>query len=190
VRTRAEKNEKKEINPLLAAVKIICSSLLFEYNDLKHHVFAIEQLQRAAYASTNKAPIFESLTFTDVNMEWIMKCLDFFRYHMMNRENFTLADAVEDLSALQKPTAWQESLKNGALPLSKYWKGTYSYMDPKEQKKLRALADDDDSDTYYHDHNIDEGKIQVRLENAYHALIMTRTDEYSPLSLTSNQSVS
>jgi len=80
---------------------------------------------------------------------------------MMNRENFTLADAIEDLSPLQKPTAWQESLKNGALPLSKYWKGTYSYMDPKEQKKLRALADDDDSDTYYHDHNIDEGKIQV-----------------------------
>ncbi|KAJ4338446.1 hypothetical protein N0V87_003989 [Didymella glomerata] len=159
VRTRAERNEK-EINPLLAAVKIICSSMLFEHNDLKHHVFAIEQLQRAAYASTNKAPIFEGLNLTDVNMDWIMKCLDFFRYHMMNRENFTLADAMEDLSALQKPIAWQEPLKNGALPLSKHWKGTYSYMDPKEQKKLRALPDDDDSDTYYHDHNIDEGKIQ------------------------------
>ena len=34
-------------------------------------------------------------------------------------------------------------------------------MDPKEQKKLRALSDDDDSDVYFSDKNIDEGKIQV-----------------------------
>ncbi|KAF1930806.1 uncharacterized protein M421DRAFT_58030 [Didymella exigua CBS 183.55] len=160
VRTRSEKTVKKDTNPMLAAVKIICSSLLFEHDNLKHHVFAIEQLQRAAYASTNKAPIYEGLKLTDVNMEWIMKCLDFFRYHMMNRETFTLADAMEDLSALQKPTAWQEPLRNGALPLSKHWKGTYSFLDPKEQTKLRALPDDDDSDTYFSDKNIDEGKIQ------------------------------
>jgi hypothetical protein len=161
VRTRSEKNEKKEINPMLAAVKIICSSLLFEHRDLKHHVFAIEQLQRAAYASTNKYPVYEGLNLTDVNMEWTMKCLDFFRYHMMNRDTFTLTDAMEDLSALQKPTAWQEPLKNGVIPLSKHWKGTYSFLDPKEQKKLRSLSDDDDSDTYFSDKNIDEGKIQV-----------------------------
>jgi hypothetical protein len=29
---------------------------------------------------------------------------------------------------------------------------------------LTWIPDDDDSDTYYHDHNIDEGKIQVGLE--------------------------
>lgn len=161
VRTRSETNVKKEINPMLAAVKIICSSLLFELDDLKHHVFAVEQLQRAAYASTNSAPIYEGLYYTDINMAWVMKCLDFFRYHMMDRQTMTLSDAMEDLSALQKPTAWQEPLRNGALPLSKHWKGTYSFLDPREQKKLRTLPDDDDSDTYYSDHNIDEGKIQV-----------------------------
>ncbi|KAF2632261.1 hypothetical protein BU25DRAFT_331547 [Macroventuria anomochaeta] len=160
-RTRSEKNEKKEINPMLTAVKIMCSPLLFEHEDLKHHIFAIEQLQRAAYAVTNKAPIYEGLNYTDVNMEWIMKCLDFFRYHMMNRETMTLSDAMEDLSALQKPTAWQEPLKQGAYPLSKHWKGTYSFLDPNEQRKLRALPDDHDSDIYFSDKNIDEGKIQL-----------------------------
>lgn len=172
MRTRSEKNDKKEINPMLAAVKIICSSLLFEHDDLKHHVFAIEQLQRVAYASTNKAPIYEGLNYHDVNMEWIMKCLDFFRYHMMNRETMTLSDAMEDLSAMQKPTAWQEPLKNGALPLSKHWKGTYSFLDPKEQIKLRALPEDNDSDTYFCDKNIDEGKIQVRLDEIHHDVIL------------------
>lgn len=161
MRTRLESSEKKEVNPMLAAVKIICSSLLFEHDGLKHHVFAIEQLQRAAYASTKKAPIYEGLNYTDVNMEWVMKCLDFFRYHMMNREIMTLSDAMEDLSALQKPAAWQKPLENGARPLSKHWKGTYSFLDPREQKKLRTLPDDDDSDAYFSDKNIDEGKIQV-----------------------------
>src|SRR5690242_21881464 len=62
--TRSGTSGKTEINPLLAAVKIVCSSLLFEYYNLKHHVFAIEQLQRAAYAATNKATIFESPHYT------------------------------------------------------------------------------------------------------------------------------
>lgn len=146
---------------MLAAVKIICSSLLFEHDNLKHHVFAIEQLQRAAYAATNKAPIYEGLNYTEINMEWVMKCLDFFRYHMMNKETMTLSDAMEDLTKLQKPTAWQQSLQNGAAPLSRHWKGTYSFLDPNEQRKLRALPEDDDSDTYFSDKNIDEGKIQV-----------------------------
>ncbi|KAH6615265.1 hypothetical protein C7974DRAFT_443417 [Boeremia exigua] len=160
VRTRSETLEKKEINPMLAAVKIMCSSLLFGYEGLKYHVFAIEQLQRAAYAATNKAPIYEGLNQTEINMEWVMKCLDFFRYHMMNTETVTLGDAMEDLSVLQKPTAWQQSLKNGTVPLSRHWKGTYSFLDPNEQRKLRCLSDDDDSDVYFSDKNIDEGKIQ------------------------------
>ena len=162
---------------MLAAVKIMCSCLLFEYDSLKHHVFAIEQLQRAAYAATNEAPIYEGLNYTDVNMEWIAKCLDFFRYHMMNRETMTLSDAMEDLSALQKPTAWQRSLKHGAFPLSKHWKGTYSFLDPNEQRKLRALSNDDDSDTYFSDKNIDEGKIQVHHEHMclYRNILLTET---------------
>lgn len=160
-RTRSEANGKTEINPLLAAVKIICSSLLFEHDYLKHHVFAIEQLQRAAYAATNKAPIYEGPHYTEINMGWVMKCLDFFRFHMMNKETIGLGDAMEDLSAKQKPAAWQQPLKNGVAPLSRHWKGTYSFLDPNEQRRLRALSDDDDSDTYFIDKNIDEGKIQV-----------------------------
>lgn len=147
---------------MLAAVKIICLPLLFEQENFRHEVFAIEQLQRAVYATTNKAPIYEGLNHTDLNMEWTLKCLDFFRYHMMNQEVTTLGGAMEDLPALQRPTAWQESLRKGTFPLHKHWKGTYSFLDPNEQRKLRALPIDDESDIYFSDKNIDEGKIQVR----------------------------
>lgn len=157
-----EKGGKKGINPLLAAVKIMCSPLLFEHETIKHHVFAVEQLQRAVYAATNKAPIYEGLDYTSLNLEWVMNCLDFFRHHMMNQEMMTLSDAMEDLPVSQKPGAWQERLKKGTFPLSRNWKGTYSYLHPNEQRKIRALSEDDDGDNYFSDKNLDEGKIQVR----------------------------
>lgn len=151
---------KDQLNPLLSAVKVICSSLLFEHNELKHHVFAIEQLQHAVYAATNKAPIYHGIGHTDINMEWTMNCLDFFRYHMMSKESMMLSAKMEELPTVQKPSAWQEPLKNGAVALSKHWKGTYSFLDPREQLRLRDRSDEDDSDVYFSDKNIDEGKIQ------------------------------
>lgn len=152
------------MNPMLAAVKIVCSPLLLEHENRKHYVFAVELLQRAVYASTNKAPIFVGNSLSEVNMDWIMKCLDFFRHHMMNQEVITLSHTMEGLGVLQKPSAWQSPLQKGTFPLSKHWKGTYSFLAPNDQHKLRSLKDDDDSDTYFNDHNIDEGKIQVRYE--------------------------
>jgi hypothetical protein len=181
---RSDKAGAKEISPLLAAIRIVCSCLLFEHEDMKYHVFAIEQLQRAAYAASNKAPIFEGLHLTDINMDWTMKCLDFFRYHMINEDASTLSYTMEELSPLQKPTAWQGTLKNGAVPLSKTWKGTYSFLDPKEQRKLRNLSADDDSDAYFSDKNINEGKIQVCDDQEFSGNIsLSRTSLWS---LTSN----
>jgi len=182
---KSDKAGAKEISPLLAAIRIVCSCLLFEHEDMKYHVFAIEQLQRAAYAASTKAPIFEGLHLTDINMEWTMKCLDFFRYHMINEDASALTYTMEELSPLQKPTAWQGTLKNGAVPLSKTWKGTYSFLDPREQRKLRNLSADDDIDAYFTDKNIDEGKIQVCDEWEFSDNIsLSRTSLWS---LTSNR---
>lgn len=182
---KSDRAGAKEISPLLAAIRIVCSCLLFEHEDMEYHVFAIEQLQRAAYAASTKAPIFEGLHFTDINMEWTMKCLDFFRYHMINEDASALSYTMEELSPLQKPTAWQGTLKNGALPLSKTWKGTYSFLDPKEQRKLRNLSADDNSDAYFTDKNIDEGKIQVCDERKFsESISLNRTSLWS---LTSNR---
>ena len=57
------------------------------------------------------------------------------------------------------PSAWREQLKNGVQPLSKYWKGTYSFLDNSEVQKLRRQGP---GKQVYIDKNVDEGKIQVR----------------------------
>jgi hypothetical protein len=153
------------MNPLLAAIKLICSHFLFELEAGKH-VFGVEESQRVVYMATNTAPLYTGPKLTDVNMSWMLHCMQFFRNHMMNEEAASLHQAMEDLTPRQKPSAWQEPLRKGSYPLSQYWKGTYSFLDVPEISKLRKLSADDFGDNYFCDKNVDEGKIQVSVPHS------------------------
>ncbi|KAH8727517.1 hypothetical protein GQ44DRAFT_648578 [Phaeosphaeriaceae sp. PMI808] len=155
------RNEENMVSPALAAVKLMCSHFLLE-SKLKHNVFAVEESQYVVYMATSKAPLytFGNISQTELNMNWVLHCMQFFRYHMMCPDVATLFDAMDDLSQLQKPSAWQEPLKKGSYPLGKHWKGTYSFLDPAEIKILRKIPVDRIGDEYLCDKNVDEGKIQ------------------------------
>jgi hypothetical protein len=146
------------VSPLLAAIKIICSQFLFARSGAKHNIFALEESQHAVYMPTEEAPIYLRPSLTDVNMEWVLHCLNFFRHHMMNKEAQTLFDKIHELEATQKPSAWREPLRHGARALSRNWKGTYSFLENGEQQRLRTQ---EPGKELYIDKNIDEGKIQV-----------------------------
>ncbi|KAF1840797.1 uncharacterized protein K460DRAFT_380586 [Cucurbitaria berberidis CBS 394.84] len=154
------RGEPAHVNPMLAAIKLMCSHFLFELEGAKHDVFAIEESQRAVYLSTNAAPMYQGLNLTDVNMEWVLHCLNFFRHHMMNEEVDTLFENMNALSVTQKPSAWREPLRRGAYPLGKHWKGTYAYLDAKEVVKIRKLHPDQVGAEFFVDKNVEEGKIQ------------------------------
>ncbi|KAF1835515.1 hypothetical protein BDW02DRAFT_523110 [Decorospora gaudefroyi] len=143
------------VHETLLAVKLMCSQFIFDLSGLEHNIFAFEESQYAVYRSSIAAPLF---TGTNVNMEWIMHCMKFFRHHMMNEEAQTLFDKIQELDVSQKPSAWREPLRQGAYPLSKYWKGTYSFLDNKEVMRLRCQGPGEE---VYIDKNVDEGKIQL-----------------------------
>lgn len=145
-------------------MKLMCSHFLFQLDGAKHNVFAVEESQRFVYMATNAAPMYRGPgdNLTEVNLEWVSHCLNFFRHHMMNEDTGTLFDSMEDLSKAQKPSAWQQPLRTGAYPLSAHWKGTYAFLEPAEIRKLRRLTDEQVGDEFFQDKNVDEGKIQVR----------------------------
>jgi hypothetical protein len=157
----AGRGEPNFVEPALAAIKLICSHFLFEIEGAKHNVFAVEESQRVVYMATNTAPMYKGPMQMEVNMEWILHCLHFFRHHMMNQDTATLYDAMGELSTRQKPSAWQEPLRKGSYALSSHWKGTYSFLDIPEVKRLRKLSPDQVGDEYFCDKNVDEGKVQV-----------------------------
>ncbi|KAF2131437.1 hypothetical protein P153DRAFT_421501 [Dothidotthia symphoricarpi CBS 119687] len=154
------RGEKDTVNQTLGAVKLMCSHFLFQLEGTKHGVFAVEESQRAVYMPTNTAPIYSGPELKDVNMDWILHCLNFFRHHMMDEEVVTLFSAMEELSVTQKPSVWREPLRQGVQPLCRHWKGTYSFLDPLEIERLRKVPADKVGDEYFSDKNVDEGQIQ------------------------------
>ena len=163
--TRPPRKSPDYVHPALAAVKLMCSHFLFELDNVKHGFLGVEESQRVVYMATNSAPLYSGPTRTDLNMQWILHCMNFFRHHMMSQEAGTLYEVMNDLCAYEKPSAWQEQLHPGTAPLHKHWKGTYSYLDVSELAKLRRLSPDQLSDDFFPDKNVDEGKIQVCTSN-------------------------
>jgi hypothetical protein len=159
--TRPKRNEPDCVHPALAAVKLMCSHFLFELEGAKHNVFGVEESQRIVYMPTNRAPIYIGPSQTNINMEWILHCMHFFRHHMMNDDVALLCRAINDLPPRQKPSAWQEPLRRGSYALGNHWKGTYAFLDAEEVTKLRKLSPDDVGVQILIDKNIDEGKVQV-----------------------------
>lgn len=156
-----KRNEPNEVEPMLAAVKLMCSHFLFEIDGTRHNVFAAEESQRVVYMASNAAPLYTGINHTTVNMDWMLHCMQFFRNHMVSEELSSLFPAMRDLSRREKPSSWREPLRKGSYPLSKHWKGTYSFLDIREVDKLRKLPADQVGDEYLCDKNVDEGKIQV-----------------------------
>ncbi|CBX92578.1 hypothetical protein LEMA_P052840.1 [Plenodomus lingam JN3] len=148
------------LDETLIAVKLMCAHFLFEFEGIKHQIFAFEESQRAVYKPSAQARIFRGGDMNYINFDWLGHCLDFFRHHMMSEEAYTLFENISELPATQKPSAWRESLKLGARPLSRHWKGTYSFLDAPEIAQLRRLTPAEYSSHYFIDKNVDEGKIQ------------------------------
>ncbi len=146
---------------MLAAVKLMCSHFLFNLDNAKHVVFGVEESQREVYLPTNKAPIYEGPDFTEINMPWLLHNFNFFRHHMLDEDAATLFGSIDALSTSQKPSAWRQPLQNGTYKLSKHWKGTYSYLDQPEIKKIRRMDPESVGHEFFIDKNIEDGKIQV-----------------------------
>lgn len=155
------RNELDCVDPMLLAVKLMCSHFLFELEGVPHHVFGMGESQQAVYTASNHAKMFHGPTHTSVNMEWLSHCLNFFRYHMMSEDAQTLHGSISELSEVQKPSVWQEPLRTGAYPLVRHWKGTYAFLEASEVAKIRRIDPAKPCSEYFHDKNVDEGKIQV-----------------------------
>lgn len=140
----------------------MCAHFLFSVDDdknFKRDIFPFDLSQQTVYTETSKEALYSGPTKTQVNMLWMLHCLNFFRNHMISEQTATLYRSFRDLEPGQRPSPWQAPLQTGAYPLSKHWKGTYSFLEIDELVQLRNSAADDDF--VFMDKNVDEGNIQV-----------------------------
>ena len=113
------------LSPQLAALQLMCAHFMLDEKIGTEDVYSFEVSQKAVYESAKVAPIFHGFNDLQVNMEWVLHALNFFRYHMMRECENTLYVPFHDLSGLQKPLAWKTRLQDGSHKLGGDWMGTY-----------------------------------------------------------------
>lgn len=158
-------SESASVDESLAAVRLMCAHFLFDLEETKNNVFAIEESQKAVYAPTNLAPIYIGEKMEFVNMEWALHCLNFFRHHMTDPDTFSLFDTMQNLDVSQKPSPWRGPLKSDSNSLSNCWKGTYAFLEHEPLRRLRRLSGAKKrltvDDIVFSDLNVDDGRLQV-----------------------------
>lgn len=157
-------HEHAAINVSLGAVRLMATHFLFDRAFQPEIWFAIDDAQRAVYAATNEAPLYLGPKKDILNVQWVLHCLNFFRYYMTVPEASDLHEAIQELDKSQRPSPWDGPLKSGTYALGNHWKGTYAFLQHKDLERFRRLVlQEMYTDRIFTDLNVDEGKIQVSM---------------------------
>ncbi|QDS74352.1 hypothetical protein FKW77_004743 [Venturia effusa] len=155
---RNPKSKPKVDDQLLPLIQLVLSALSLR---LEHGtVWSFDTSQRMCYMSSVAEPLFGGPGGTDVNVDWALHAVNFFRYHALRSEEATLhgpwKNLTKDNMGLGLPQLMKERLNNQNATIGHEWKGTYAYLLRHEVQKLRKqiLGQGD----YYQDKNIEAGE--------------------------------
>jgi hypothetical protein len=108
--------------------------------------------QRAAYAAVSTRPIFGGLNNMEVDTDWALHLINFFRGHMLSTVETTLHARVSELALTERPQMWNKKLSNNPGHIGRWWKGTYAYL---EQDEVCWIRDKDTWNRIFQDKNVD-----------------------------------
>lgn len=149
-------------------MQIVGAQLLLEQPSMRYDILSFDDSQKLVYATHKTEPMFTGRGDLQVNMNWTLHCINFFRHHMVKQEAGTLFRTMTELHPFDRPSAWRDPLQEGSYPLSKHWKGTFSYLDNKELARIRGLVVSNTNgrqeQEIFEDKNIENGgNIQVSI---------------------------
>ncbi|KAK5114906.1 hypothetical protein LTR62_002065 [Meristemomyces frigidus] len=135
------KERKREViavpQDLLQTVQVLLAPAMFDL-ECPRGTFGFPESQHVVYASACDIPIFVGCNNLDVNTEWVLHHLNFWKYHMTRSEEETLHPAFEDLAEDERPRFPSKQLAHGGgEDLGKHWKGSYAYVDRAEISRIR-----------------------------------------------------
>ena len=78
------------------------------------------------YSAAMRMPIFiGNPPLENINLEFILHIMNFFKYHMTQKSENTLFDAYSALSQAEQPGTWRFKPREGCYKIGQHWKGTY-----------------------------------------------------------------
>lgn len=144
-------------SPLLAAVQLMCTATILK---APGNIYGFNVSQKQAYSTIRTAPIFGGFNKQEINMEWLLHILNFFKYHIGKESENTLFEPFNKLPKAEKPLNWQGPLRNDHQNLGVHWKGTYAYLDRNEMRVIRSSSP---GTTVLIDRNVDHGDSSIQV---------------------------
>lgn len=122
------------IHPVLETVQVLLTPHMMRQG-LRLPIYQISDSQRQAYMFM---PVFKGCFGLDIDMEWVLHQVNYWRYHCTVEEEYTLHQAFSDLDSKDQPQFWQSSLKNESNPtIGRHWKGSYAYLERDDVEEIR-----------------------------------------------------
>jgi hypothetical protein len=119
------------------------------------NVYDWYQSQRVVYAAVSKRPIFGGLNNMEVDTDWALHLINFFRGHMLPLvgSTSTMYPYFAELAPNERPQMWNGKLSNSPDQIGKWWKGTYAYI---EQDEVVWIRNKTTWNRIFQDKNVDE----------------------------------
>ena len=150
---------------LLTTLQVLMAPILLDLST-KFTMYNFPSSRQAVYGTAERHPIFGGCHGLDINMDWVLHHINFWRYHMLRESEHTLFHAYEDLEPDERPRFWSSQLKQGrGDSLGTHWKGSYSYLDRSVISTVRENGEELDPDEFNGDEHHGTGSFQdLRLD--------------------------
>lgn len=149
VRKQRSGKRSETPNDLLHTMQVMFAPLILNLQTPNLEVYRYPDSQRAAYATRLDQPLFRGLEELEVDMEWVLHQINFWKYHMVRREESTLFVSFENLKEeeMDTPRMWEHSIhaENGRIPqhIGRIWKTCFAFLDHTDLELIRSGAGED-----------------------------------------------
>ena len=111
-------------DPFLETIQLVLTHWSLDLS-LSCPTFNFPSSQKQVYGHPDDFPLFLDAQMKRVNVEWLLHVVNFFKYHMVGKEEMSLYPSYVQLADEDLPKVWTEPLRQGVRRLGSHWKGTY-----------------------------------------------------------------
>lgn len=126
-------------DPLLVTMQCLMAPLLFSFSSTSvNDHFGFAEAQQIAYGHDISHPIFHGCNGVDVNMPWVLANIQFWRHHMLRKDEGILHLGYQQLEPDERPQWLSSQLSQNTRSLGSDWKGCYAFTDRNMIDRVRA----------------------------------------------------
>lgn len=134
-------------NPLMRMLQVLMAPSLLDPRPFPRgpQIADFSTSQYMAYSGSKARPIFGGCNGMDIDFDWCLHNLNFWRNHLLCEDEASLNSIYKVLEDHERPQYWQTLLQHDSADyIGKKWKGSYAFLDTNKVQEVRDGAGETD----------------------------------------------